>query len=165
MHIRRNIILGCLVGASLFVGCNRNQQPAAEEKVSEETAEQSQEKELEMYEASELAELMNSIYERNLALGEDIEAGNIPESFPEDFYKIHTAEATPGMLHDTAFFNNMAQQYLANMKKITEAETKEEAKIAYNDMIMTCASCHQVYCQGPLPKIKKMKLSMIEADE
>lgn len=116
----------------------------------------------EMYEASELASLMRSMYDRNLELGKQIEAGNIPESFPEDFYTIHSAEATPGMLHDTVFFKNMAAQYLVNMKKITEAETKNEAKIAYNEMIMTCAGCHQVYCQGPLPTIRKMKLSLNE---
>ncbi len=115
-----------------------------------------------MYEASELAALMRSMYDRNLELGKQIEAGNIPSSFPEDFYTIHSAEATPGMLHDTVFFKNMAAQYLENMKKITEAETKKEAKVAYNDMIMTCAGCHQVYCQGPLPTIRKMKLSLNE---
>lgn len=112
--------------------------------------------------SSELASLMRSMYDRNLELGKQIEAGNLPESFPEDFYMIHKAEATPGMMHDTVFFKNMANQYLVNMKKITEAESKQEAKIAYNEMIMTCAGCHQVYCQGPLPTIRKMKLSLNE---
>lgn len=119
-------------------------------------------KKAEMDTTSELASLMRDMYDRNLELGKQIEAGNIPESFPEDFYTIHKAEATPGMLHDTVFFKTMATQYLVNMKKITEAETKQEAKVAYNDMIMTCAGCHQVYCQGPLPTIRKMKLSMNE---
>ena len=119
-------------------------------------------KKAEINTTSELASLMRDMYDRNLELGRQIEAGIIPESFPEDFYTIHKAEATPGMLHDTVFFKNMAAQYLANMKKITEAETKQEAKIAYNEMIMTCAGCHQVYCQGPLPTIRKMKLSLNE---
>lgn len=119
-------------------------------------------KKAEINTTSELASLMRDMYDRNLELGRQIEAGIIPESFPEDFYTIHKAESTPGMLHDTVFFKNMAAQYLANMKKITEAETKQEAKIAYNEMIMTCAGCHQVYCQGPLPTIRKMKLSLNE---
>lgn len=160
MQMRKYLILGCLTGASFFVGCQ--QQEPAEEANTDKPKER---KELEMYESSELADLMNSMYQRNLAIGEDIEAGNLPESFPEDFYRIHTAEATPGMLHDTAFFNQTAKQYLANMKKITEAKTQKEAKIAYNDMVMTCASCHQVYCQGPLAKIRKMKLPLHEPAE
>lgn len=155
--IRKYFIAGCLIGTSFFVGC----QSQNEEAEAVTTEEQSSE-EPEMYEASELAVLMREMYDDNLEMGKQIEAGNIPESFPEDFYTIHSAVATPGMKHDTAFFNNMAQQYIVNIKKITEAETKKEAKIAYNEMVMTCAGCHQVYCQGPLPKIRRMKLKLDE---
>ena len=155
-----NTILGILLVIGFLGACqNQSPEPVAEEKPSTEEVSAA---EPEMYEASELAALMRSMYERNLEIGKQIEAGNIPESFPDDFYTIHSAEATPGMLHDTVFFKNMAAQYLVNMKKITEAESKQEAKIAYNDMIMTCAGCHQVYCQGPLPTIRKMKLSLNE---
>lgn len=154
---RKFIILGCLTGASFFVGCQQNNAPSESD-----NSEKAEEKE--MYEASELAALMREMYEQNLAIGEEINAGNLPESFPEDFKTIHTAIATPGMKHDTAYFNLMAEQYLRNMEKITEAETKQEAKIAYNEMVLTCASCHQVYCQGPLPKIRRMKLTLDEEE-
>lgn len=154
--MRKIIILGCLIGASFFVGCNQTSE--TEKKADTE----SQPKELEMYEESELAILMREMYEENLALKTQIENGEIPESFPEDFYNIHTAIASKGMISDTAAFNVYAEQYLVNMKKITEATDKKQAKIAYNEMVMTCASCHQIYCQGPLPKIRKMKIKMDE---
>lgn len=156
--MRRFIILGCLAGASFFVACNSNTE--TQEVTTESKAEEP--KELEMYETSELAALMRKMYEDNLELKKDIMEGKIPESFPEDFYTIHTAIATKGMVSDTNTFNAMANTYLANMKKITEAETPEKAKIAYNEMIMTCASCHQIYCQGPLPKIRKMTIKLDE---
>lgn len=156
--LKKYIIGGCLVGASFFVGCS--QQPEQEENTS--TTEESEPSEPEMYEASELAALMRQMYEDNLKLGEEINAGNIPESFPEDFKTIHTAVATPGMKTDTAYFNLMAEQYLRNLEKITQANSRREAKIAYNEMVLTCASCHQKYCQGPLPKIRRMKLPIDE---
>lgn len=157
--MRKFIILGCLTGASFFVACNSNTE-TPQEQVSKSKAEEP--KKLEMYETSELAALMRKMYEDNLELKKEIIDGKIPESFPEDFYAIHTAIATKGMVSDTATFNAMANTYLANMKKITEAETPEKAKIAYNEMIMTCATCHQIYCQGPLPKIRKMTIKLDE---
>ena len=157
------MIFSLLLITGILYSC---QQQVAEEQVAssseDSTASAQESKEPDMYEASELAALMRNMYDRNLELGKQINEGNLPESFPEDFYTIHTAEATPGMVHDTAFFKTMSEQYLLNMNKITEAENQREAKIAYNDMIMTCAGCHQVYCQGPLPTIRKMKLSLNE---
>ncbi len=158
MSVQKLIIMGCLAGASLFIGCNQATSPDS----STGEVDQQEASEPEMYEASELASLMRQMYEDNLEIGKEIEAGNIPKSFPEDFRNIHSAVATPGMKHDTAFFNAMAEQYIHNMELITRAETKQEAKIAYNEMILTCASCHQVYCQGPLAKIRRMKLSLDE---
>jgi len=155
--MRKYIILGCLIGASFFVGCSQNMESAHEE-----PKQKKESKTLEMYEESELASLMRKMYDDNLMLKERIEKGEIPESFPEDFYNIHTAIATKGMIHDTATFNALAQQYLANMKKITEASGEKEAKIAYNEMVMTCASCHQIYCQGPLAKIRRMAIKLDE---
>lgn len=155
--MRKVIILGCLIGASFFVGCHQQNT-----ETTESPAKSEEPKELEMYEASELALLMRQMYEDNLALKTRIENGEIPESFPEDFYNIHTAIASKGMVSDTNTFNAIAQQYLVNMKKITEATDAKQAKVAYNEMVLTCATCHQIYCQGPLPKIRKMKINIDE---
>lgn len=112
-----------------------------------------------MYEDSELALLMRKMYADNLEIRNEIIKGNIPESFPEDFYTIHTAKATkPEKINET--FNALAKEYLKRMNEITAAETKIAAKLAYNNMISSCASCHQIYCQGPLPKIRKMMIPL-----
>ena len=151
--MRKLIVTGCLAGASFFIGCNQNS--SSPEVVDEP-------KQLEMNEDSELALLMRKMYEDNLTLGKQLEAGNLPGSFPEDFYHIHDAIATEGMIHDRNTFDALANQYVQNMKEIENAPTPRHAKIAYNEMVLTCASCHQIYCQGPLAKIKRMKLPVNE---
>ena len=157
MTIKKLIIGGCLIGASFFVGCqNQAEDSSAEEQTQNKETVKEEKEELDMYEASELALLMRDMYQKNLDLRQQIIDGEIPESFPEDFKTIHTADATEE-LNET--FKSLAVQYIANMEAITEAKSPEEGVKAYNSMINTCASCHTIYCQGPLAKIKRMRIS------
>ncbi len=153
MKVSKIIIGGCLIGASFFVGCQQNSEAKAE--VATEQDSPKEEKTLEMKEASELALLMRDMYDKNLDLRKRIMEGNIPKSFPEDFIKIHSAESNEN-LNET--FDALAKEYIKNIEDITKAESKEEGIKAYNAMIGTCASCHTIYCQGPLAKIKKMRI-------
>ncbi len=146
--MQKIIIAGCLCMASFFLSCNR--QPS--------TSEEKPVKKLEMYEESELAALMRNMYADNMELREQILNGSVPENFPEHFYTIHTADISKGMSRDKGPFKALANQYLKSMQAITEASSPLEAKIAYNEMVMSCTSCHQVYCPGPLSKIQKMKI-------
>lgn len=98
---------------------------------------------------------MQSMYEQNLDLRERIIAGDIPESFPEDFKRIHSAQAGQEL---SETYDALALEYIRNMEEIVKADTPEQGRKAYNTMINTCASCHQIYCQGPLGKIKKMRI-------
>ncbi len=109
-----------------------------------------------MYEASELAALMRRMEEENKEMRSQILEGNYPDSYPEDYANIHTAEATnPRDINET--FHSLAQLYLENMDAIVEAEG--EAVIpAFNTMVSTCISCHQLYCQGPIPRIRKLRI-------
>lgn len=152
MRFSKIIIAGCLLGASFFVACQQNEKAVKDEQSSTQVKE---EKSLKMKEASELALLMRDMYDQNLDLRERIIKGDIPKSFPEDFIKIHSAESAED-LNET--FDALAKEYIANIEAITEAESKEEGIKAYNQMVSTCASCHTIYCQGPLAKIKKMRI-------
>lgn len=161
--LKKFIIIGCLAGASFFVACQQQGEESSPEAETT-SAESAAEKELDMYEASELASLMRRMYEDNLKLKKQIEEGNIPQSFPEEFKKIHTAEATnPDELNET--YDALAQQYIKNMEAIAAADDAASAKIAYNNMVGTCASCHQIYCTGPLAKIKKMRFTKAELEQ
>mgnify|MGYP000088338667 CR=1 FL=1 len=163
MTIKKLIIGGCLIGASFFVGCQESASTDVESsaETTEEKAEAAPKKELDMNEPSELALLMRSMYDKNLELKKQIKNGEIPESFPEDWVNIHSAKSDEKL---TAAFKGLAEQYIKNMEDITKASTKEEGIKAYNNMISTCASCHTIYCQGPLKKIKKMKIKDFESE-
>lgn len=155
--MRKILVLGCLAGASFFIGCNQTTE-------AEVKTEAKETKKLEMSEASELVLLMREMYDTNLELKKKLENGEMPPSFPEDFYTLHDAVATKGMISDKNrnTFEALADQYKDDLKEIENAPTPALAKIAYNKMVLTCASCHQVYCQGPLPKIKRMTLKLDE---
>lgn len=150
-------MIGCLTGASFFVACNQEPTTANEDLPEAQDAKAEEEtKELDMHEASELALLMRNMYDENLALRKRIMEGDIPKSFPADFKKIHTAEASEEL---NSTFDALAEQYLKDLEAITSAKNTEEGIKAYNGMVSTCASCHTIYCQGPLAKIKRMRIS------
>lgn len=165
MILRKIFFGGCLFGASFFVACQDGNTEASSTteqlETSVETEEVTEEKDLMVNEPSELAMLMRSMYEKNLALKKEIKKGNIPESFPEDFLTIHTAKANEN-LNET--FDALAKEYISNMEAITQAKTTEEGVEAYNAMVNTCASCHTIYCQGPLAKIRRMKIKDFESE-
>lgn len=152
--MKKYLIIGCLAGASFFFGCQQNPQPA-----SETTSQEAPDgKKLEMYQPSELAQLMRRMYEENLALRDTLLAGKLPRTFPQDFERIHTATATSGE-HQEAIFKALAKQYTRYYDSLKTAPNPRVAKAAYNGMVQTCAACHQNYCRGPLAKIKRMRIS------
>ena len=161
MKLRNYIIGGCLFSASFFVACQTSTETETQAETPAPAEAEAPKKELDINEPSELALLMRDMYDRNLALKNQIKNGEIPESFPEDWLNIHTATSDE-TLNET--FEALAEQYLNNMEAITKAETKEAGITAYNNMISTCASCHTIYCQGPLAKIKKMKIKDFESE-
>jgi hypothetical protein len=141
-------LIGCFFGASFFISCSNasNEQPAAE--VPEENWQPN------MYEPSELVVIMRKMYEDNLALKEQLIAGEVPQQVPEAYRQILTAQATnPDELGD--LYYAMAKAYLAGYESLTKADSSA-AVPTYNAMINTCIGCHQNYCLGPIPKIEKL---------
>ncbi len=146
--------LSTLVIVLLFafaLSCTQKTEPVAEEPV-EETA--SNAEAANMYKASELAQLMRNMYDSNMEMKKQIMEGKLPESFPEDFAKIHSAVATDPTVKTDAF-HGMADYFVENMKAIEEADSTQIIS-SFNNMVNTCVSCHQMYCKGPIPKIKKL---------
>lgn len=154
--MKRFLLIGCLAGASFFFGCQQNAGNEPSENTS--AKEENTGKELEMYQPSELAQLMRRMYEENLALRDTLLAGKLPATFPENFQRIHSAPSTSGE-HKEATFKALAQQYTRHYDSLKAAPNPRAAKAAYNGMVQTCAACHQNYCRGPLGKIKRMRIS------
>jgi hypothetical protein len=148
--MKKYIIAGLIAIFVGIVACNQQEVEQVEDVKADKPK---------LYEPSELASLMRSMYEDNMELKKAIEEGHIPESFPEDFYRIHSAIATnPGDINDT--YKALADKYLLDMERVVSSDAASVRR-NFNEMVNTCISCHQVFCQGPIPKIKKLAIEEI----
>jgi len=110
-------------------------------------------KEFEMYQMSEMAALMESMYIENEKLKERIKNGDTIGPFPSHFLNIHKAVMTDESDHDQ-FFKEQATLFIKSQELIYK--DPKNAKQHFNAGITACVSCHQVKCGGPIPKIKKL---------
>tara|TARA_B110000908_G_C10146360_1_gene399238 strand:- start:297 stop:755 length:459 start_codon:yes stop_codon:yes gene_type:complete len=113
--------------------------------------------ELVMYEPSELAALMQEMYDENKNWKAEIMKGNIPKGFPEKYKTIHSAESTNENA-GSAFYNGMASSYIQTIEDLTNA-TPENVQERYNTMVNVCVRCHLTVCPGPVVRIKKLLIT------
>ena len=139
------VLIGlCLV---LVLGCRQE----------EETLKTTQKKEIvyDMYEPSEMADLMNQMYAHNLKVKNDILSGTIPSEFPLDFLKIHSAEMSE-FKERNEIFKSFSKLFIEAEKEIYNTESPVPLEDRFNRTVNLCISCHQTECTGPIPRIKKL---------
>ena len=107
-----------------------------------------------MYEASEMALLMRSMYEFNKITKAQIINKDSLSALPEEFLTIHSAILTEPD-ERTAAFDSLSTQFLKAQRAAFVA-TKDSTKYHFNRSINLCVSCHETRCVGPIPKIKKL---------
>lgn len=144
--MKKIVILFSLV---LLFGCNKK--PDSSECESE--SKTKSDKKFEMYQMSEMAALMESMYLENQQLKERIKKGDSIGKFPSHFLQIHKAVMTDETENDT-FFKEQSALFIKAQELIYE--DPKNAKQHFNDGINACVRCHEVKCGGPLPKIKKL---------
>ncbi len=110
-------------------------------------------KKFDMYQMSEMAALMESMYIENQKLKERIKKGDTIGKFPSHFLQIHKAVMTDETENDT-FFKEQAALFIKAQELIYQ--DPKNAKQHFNDGVNACVRCHEVKCGGPLPKIKKL---------
>jgi len=103
---------------------------------------------------SEMAALMNKMYEENEILKEKVLKGETPINFPEEYLKIHTATLTDPS-DRTLEFSQFSNLYINNLKDVFETN-KDSLKYKFNQTINSCIACHKTTCLGPIPRIKKL---------
>ena len=135
-----------VVFSVLFLSCNSNK---SEEK--KENCEKPKE-EFQMYEASEMATLMEQMYVHNVQLRDKIIKKDSLGKLPEYFSNISKATMTKGKERD-AFFNEKAAVF---MKAQSEIYTSKNTKESFNAMVNACISCHEVKCGGAIERIKTL---------
>jgi len=109
-----------------------------------------------MYEASEMALLMRSMYEFNKTTKMNIVNKDSLMEFPEEFLTIHTAILTDPD-ERTKEFDSLSSQYL-EAQKATFSSKSDSTKYYFNKSINLCIACHETRCVGPIPKIKKLRI-------
>ena len=134
------------IGILLLFGCETKK----EEKVTPKKVKE----ELVMYQPSEMTLLMREMFTFQEESKKQIENGELPKNFPEQFKKIHTAELSDQFTHDESF-QNFTNLYLKNIDKLDNS-TKENAKNNFNLAIQSCIACHKTTCTGPITRIKKL---------
>lgn len=105
---------------------------------------------------SELSLLMRNMVHSSESLKELIKQGKLPDQFPEEFLKIHTAKPTDSNTKK-ASFDGFASLYISNMQTLFKSP-KDQLTTNYNAVISACVSCHTEHCPGPLKKIKQLSI-------
>lgn len=126
-----------------FVGCNDKKQEAPKE-------------ELIMYEYSEMALLMEQMYEENMALKSRVENGKELGAFNSDYVKMHTAQMTDPR-DRTKEFEAFSKVFIDAQQRIYTEEGAGRVQ-AFNGMVNSCVACHKLSCTGPIPRIEKLRI-------
>ncbi|WP_428740685.1 hypothetical protein [Tenacibaculum sp.] len=133
-------VLGVLLMSLLFFSCKKEKKQPKEELI--------------MYQSSEMAALMNAMYEGNMTIKNKILKGETIGSFPENYLNIHNAVLTDPADRN-ASFEAFSKLYIQNMQQVY-AGSKDSLKENFNKAINSCVACHQTTCTGPIPRIKKL---------
>ena len=103
---------------------------------------------------SEMAALMNKMYDKNLENKMLVLEGKSPKDFPKEFLNIHTAQLT-NPSDRKATFGTFSDFYLKSFQKVYET-SKDSLVYRHNNAINSCITCHETTCVGPIPRIKKL---------
>jgi len=127
-----------------FLSCNEQPKKETAQKI-----------EFDLYEPSEMARLMNAMYDYNLAVKDSLLNGHVPSHFPMKFLEIHKAEMTNGKSRNMVF-NSFSEVFLQAQEALHNTTDSTMVKHNFNNIINVCISCHQTECIGPIPRIKKL---------
>lgn len=131
----------------LFIACDSSKK--------ESKAVVESDKKYDLYEPSEMANYMNTIFDIHEQMKTDILEGNSPEGFPEEVLEIHTAHLSD-FRERTPNFEAFSHLFVESVEFIFEETSKVPIKQRYNEAINVCISCHQTECLGSIPRIKRL---------
>ncbi|CAM1370726.1 conserved hypothetical protein [Tenacibaculum sediminilitoris] len=111
-----------------------------------------------MYQSSEMAALMNTIYEGNMTIKNKILQGELLGGFLETYLNIYSAVLT-NPANRNASFEAFSKLYIKNMKQVYSG-SKDSLKQNFNQAVNSCIACHKTTCIGPIPRIKKLLIKL-----
>ena len=133
-----------IIGCFFFLSCTTTKKEAPK----------NNDEELVMYEFSEMALLMEEMYQANEDLKKKIIKKEAIGDFSDKFLNIHSAVLT-NPNHRDANFEIFSKAFVDNQQAIFSA-SPEDVKDQFNLMVNSCVACHKTTCSGPIPRIKKL---------
>lgn len=113
---------------------------------------QKDDKKADMYEASEVSQMMREMVEFSKECKTALEKGEKAPEIPSQFWGLKEATATRGE-HKEAAFQGMSEPYLNALKGIERGDSQQ---YYYRKSIDACKTCHSVYCGGPMSIINQL---------
>ncbi len=109
----------------------------------------------EMYEASELSQLMRDMVTFSKQAKENLANEASIESIPNQMWNLKKAKGTRNE-HLEESYQAMSDPYLNALKGIQRGDSQA---YYYRKSIDACKSCHGVYCGGPMDVINTLDLN------
>lgn len=109
---------------------------------------------------SEMSLIMEKWYQQLEVYTKQLKAGKMLDQFVElDHQKIYTAEVSKEKdnVHGEQF-DAFTDAFFYNYDNIGKAQTFEEQVKHFNLAVTSCINCHEQHCQGPIVRIKKLKV-------
>lgn len=112
-------------------------------------------KTFELYQYSEMALYMHSIYDMHHEIKESIQTGDQLPALELDLDQLYSAEMSDRFVRNESF-KGFSRLYLQQVSFIYDTLSEVSVKERYNNAVHACIACHQTTCLGPIPKIKKL---------
>ncbi len=113
---------------------------------------------MKMAEVSELAQLMKDMHSQAKTWREAVISGQtVVDSI--DFYAVLVSSTPTKKDIQTPAFQGLAKHYQNSFDTFLSEKEHSLNISAYNNMISACITCHEGYCTGPIPTIKKLYIS------
>jgi cytochrome c553 len=110
---------------------------------------------MKMTKPSELALLMKEIHANAKNWRADLLDGKLPADSTDVYNRL--VSSTPTNPNVTGpVFEGFSMNYQGALDGFLEANNIDLAREAYNNLVTACIQCHQSYCTGPIPTIKKL---------
>lgn len=150
-HMKQIIVLTTVL--AMAMACAQQDPEKSEENVSPSTSSS-----MKMAEESELASLMKSIHKDAKTWRAQLEDGMLVEA-DADVYAALTESTPTNENVKGPVFEGMSMNYQEKLNAFLAASEIDLARDQYNNLVTACVQCHQNYCTGPIPTIKKLYLS------
>lgn len=147
---RKSFIVLAVFALGLSIACNSNSKENCTKEITSDEV-----KDINPNGSSELALLMETMFEKSKTWKENIEKGESLGEYPTEFDRLKTATPTRESVKNETF-DPFADDFIRRTKELLEAKP-EEQKAKFDLLVDGCMNCHTTMCTGPVKRIKLLQ--------